>query len=80
MTFHRLGWPRSSQYWRTSFTAESSASEPPLQKNAQSSPAGVISVSCCASRSWGSFRNRIECVNEIFRAWSAAAWTRSSRP
>ena len=68
MTFQRLGSPRSIQYWRTSLTADSIASDPPLQKKAQSRPGGVNRAIRAARRSCGSFSKRMEWVNAIRRA------------
>src|SRR6185295_11874501 len=80
MTFHLSGWPRSSQYWRTSLTAESSASEPPLLKNDQLRPGGAKAERRAASRSAASFSKRIDWAKGSRRACSASASTRSSRP
>jgi hypothetical protein len=40
----RSGSPRPSQCWRTSFSADSTASEPPDVKNARDSRSGASSI------------------------------------
>ncbi len=41
MIFQRLGWPVARAYWRASFMALSTASEPPETKKTRDKPAGI---------------------------------------
>ena len=49
MTLTRSGWPFSLKYWRASFHADSTASEPPVVKNTRFRSPGASSASFAAS-------------------------------
>ena len=49
MTLVRWGWPMSLKYWRASFQADSTASEPPVVKKMRLMSPGVSSAIFSAS-------------------------------
>ena len=49
MTLYRSGWPMARKYWRASFQADSTASEPPVVKNTRLRSPGASSASFAAS-------------------------------
>ena len=49
ITFFRSGWPVTAKYWRASFQADSTASEPPVVKKIRLQSPGVSSASRSAS-------------------------------
>ena len=55
ITLERSGWPISRKYWRASFQADSTASEPPVVKKIRLQSPGVSEASRSASsmaRGW----------------------------
>ena len=57
MTLRRSGWPLAAWYWRASFQAASTASEPPETKNARLMSGGASSASRAASSAAGGCAN-----------------------
>ena len=49
MTFSRSGWPVTRKYWRASFHADSTASDPPVVKKIRLQSPGVSSARRSAS-------------------------------
>ena len=57
MTLRRIGSPLAAWYWRASFQADSTASEPPETKNARLMLGGASSASFAASSMAGGWAN-----------------------
>ncbi len=69
----RSGWPRPCQYCSAIFTATSTDTEPESAKNTRVSEVGVISTSCRASRTAGSWVSPPNITCAIRSTWSRSA-------
>ena len=80
MNVDRSPSPRSTHTWRASFSATSTASEPPDVKWTQSRSPGVIDAIFAASRWAGSEAKMLPTANGSRVACSVIAATTSDRP
>jgi hypothetical protein len=58
----RCGWPISTKYWRAIFSADSTASEPPLTRYTWLMPSGAEPISSSASCSATSLVKKLVCA------------------
>ena len=62
MKRERCGSPFSTKYWRASFSAASTASEPPDTRYTCEMPAGAVAISASASCSATSVEKKLVCA------------------